>query len=132
MIEVSRQYYDRDKATYHVSADIRKLPSPDGCSRCCRARENYLERWSDVPAGKGFTEPAGKCCIARLARSSWTRNLALRFGNCSNRTTIRTPKSLPIISSGIYAHLTRHCDVAHFDASSYLHVGLKYHRALHS
>jgi hypothetical protein len=57
VIEVSRQHYDRDKATYHVSADIRTLPSPDGVRDVAALEKIYLERWSDVPAGKGFTEP---------------------------------------------------------------------------
>src|SRR4029079_10072611 len=29
VIEVSRTYYDRDKATYHVSAEVGKLPRPE-------------------------------------------------------------------------------------------------------
>ena len=57
VIEVSRKYYDRDKATYHVSADIRKLPSPDDVRDVVELEKIYLERWSEVPAGKGFTEP---------------------------------------------------------------------------
>jgi tagaturonate epimerase len=57
VIEVSRRYYDRDKVTYHVSADIQKLPSTDDVRDVVELEKTYLERWSDVPAGKGFTEP---------------------------------------------------------------------------
>src|SRR6185312_1180294 len=55
VIEVSRRYYDRDKATYHVSADIRKLAAPDDIRDVVELQKIYLECWSDVPAGKGFT-----------------------------------------------------------------------------
>ncbi len=57
VIEVSRRYYDRDKATYHVSADIRKLPSAEDVRDIIELEKIYLERWSEVPAGKGFTAP---------------------------------------------------------------------------
>jgi hypothetical protein len=55
VIEFSRRHYDVDKATYHVSADIRNLPSPDHVPELFELEKIYLERWSDVPSGKGFT-----------------------------------------------------------------------------
>jgi hypothetical protein len=57
VIEVSRRHYDRDKATYHVSAEIGKLPNPADVRDVVELEKVYLERWSDVPPGKGFTEP---------------------------------------------------------------------------
>jgi tagaturonate epimerase len=57
VIEVARRHYDRDKATYHVSADISKLPRADDVGEVVELERTYLGRWSDVPAGKGFTEP---------------------------------------------------------------------------
>jgi hypothetical protein len=57
VIECSRRNYDRDKATYHVSAEVSKLPAPDDVRSTLELETIYLERWSDVPAGKGFTEP---------------------------------------------------------------------------
>ena len=57
VIEVSRRYYDRDKATYHVSADIAQLPAPADVTDTIELEKVYLERWSEVPAGHGFTAP---------------------------------------------------------------------------
>jgi hypothetical protein len=57
VIEVARKFYDRDKATYHVSAEVSKLPRPEDVSDVVELEKAYLERWADVPAGKGFTEP---------------------------------------------------------------------------
>lgn len=57
IIEVARQHFDRDKATYHVSADVNKLPSPDTVPGVADLETIYLERWADVLAGKGFTKP---------------------------------------------------------------------------
>ena len=57
MIDVARQHYDRDKATYHVSADINALPKPADVADATVLEKAYLERWSDVPAGRGFTAP---------------------------------------------------------------------------
>jgi hypothetical protein len=57
VIEVARRHYDRDKATYHVSAEVSKLPSPEDVRDVNELEEIYLERWTDVPLGKGFTKP---------------------------------------------------------------------------
>jgi hypothetical protein len=57
VVEVARRYYDRDKATYHVSADVGKLPVPADVRNIAELEQIYLECWADVPAGKGFTEP---------------------------------------------------------------------------
>jgi hypothetical protein len=57
VVEVARRFYDRDKATYHVSADVRKLPSAEEVRSVKDLEETYLGVWSNVPTGKGFTEP---------------------------------------------------------------------------
>ena len=57
VIDVARRYYDRDKATYHVSAEVGKLPKPEDTVSAIELEKTYLERWCDVPAGKGFTAP---------------------------------------------------------------------------
>jgi hypothetical protein len=57
LIDFGRSRYDTDKATYHVSATndavapARDIGDAEGLERI------YLERWADVPTGKGFTEP---------------------------------------------------------------------------
>jgi hypothetical protein len=57
IIEIARQHYDRDKATYHVTADVRRLPSTEDVSDTATLEKTYLGVWSDVPPGEGFTEP---------------------------------------------------------------------------
>lgn len=56
VIDFSRGRYNEDKATYHVSADVAKLPPASELSDT-EAEIEYLERWQDVPEGVGFTKP---------------------------------------------------------------------------
>jgi tagaturonate epimerase len=57
IVDMGRQYYDRDKATYHVSAEVAKLSATSEVSDASQLESIYLERWADVPAGCGFTAP---------------------------------------------------------------------------
>jgi hypothetical protein len=57
IIEFSRGVYDRDKQTYHVSATLADVPAPSDVADPVRLEQLYLERWSDVPEGRGFTAP---------------------------------------------------------------------------
>jgi hypothetical protein len=57
IIRFARSRYDIDKATYHVSATVDGVPGPDDVSDIVRLEQLYLERWCDVPEGRGFTEP---------------------------------------------------------------------------
>lgn len=54
--DFSRSRYDTDRATYHVSATNETAPPPSALNDV-ELEQKYIERWSDVPAGKGFTEP---------------------------------------------------------------------------
>jgi len=54
IVEFGRGRYDIDKATYHVSATVNATPVPSDAKELERV---YLERWADVPQGKGFTNP---------------------------------------------------------------------------
>ncbi len=56
IVEFARGRYDVDKATYHVSATLADAPAAADASVEDLER-HYLERWSDVPAGRGFTAP---------------------------------------------------------------------------
>ena len=56
LIDYSRSRYDTDKATYHVSATLADAPTTDAATDLELQRE-YLEMWSDVPEGRGFTSP---------------------------------------------------------------------------
>lgn len=57
LVEFSRQKYDADRATYHVSAELTAVPSPDEIFDDRQLLKIYLEEWCDVPKGKGMTAP---------------------------------------------------------------------------
>lgn len=57
IVEFGRSRYETDKATYHVSATLENTPPASDVPDATRLEQLYLERWEDVPAGKGFTEP---------------------------------------------------------------------------
>jgi hypothetical protein len=57
IIEIAREHYDRDRATYHVSAEVARLPSTTDVADAQRLEAIYLGCWADVPPGCGLTEP---------------------------------------------------------------------------
>lgn len=57
LVSFGRERYDTDRATYHVSAEVAKVPAPDVVSSNVELEQLYLERWCDVPEGRGFTAP---------------------------------------------------------------------------
>ena len=56
IIRFARDRYDIDRATYHVSATNQSVPAPDALPDK-ELEKAYLERWDDVPQGRGFTAP---------------------------------------------------------------------------
>ena len=57
LIDFARSRYNVDKATYHVSATLDSAPTTTECSSVSELEKHYLECWSDVPYGRGFTKP---------------------------------------------------------------------------
>ena len=57
IIAFARGRYDIDKATYHVSATLNGVPAPEQLATALELERAYLELWSEVPDGKGFTAP---------------------------------------------------------------------------
>jgi len=57
IIDFGRERYDTDKATYHVSATLADAPATADTSDITVLEREYLELWSEVPEGKGFTKP---------------------------------------------------------------------------
>lgn len=55
LCEFSCSRYNTDRATYHVHATLETVPAPGKLNDQDLVKK-YLERWEDVPAGKGFTE----------------------------------------------------------------------------
>jgi len=56
IVEFSRGRYETDRATYHVHAEVDKVPAPADLNDPVALEKTYLERWQDVPEGKAFTE----------------------------------------------------------------------------
>jgi hypothetical protein len=56
LVGFARDRYEIDKATYHVSATLSAVPEPQHLTPL-ELEQLYLERWCDVPAGRGFTAP---------------------------------------------------------------------------
>ncbi len=57
IVDFGRERYDTDKATYHVSATLADAPTTADVSDVKELEREYLELWSEVPEGKGFTKP---------------------------------------------------------------------------
>ena len=57
IVAFGRSRYETDKATYHVSATLAGVPAETDIDDAVKLEQLYLERWEDVPQGKGFTEP---------------------------------------------------------------------------
>lgn len=57
LIDFALGRYGVDKATYHVSATLGDAPPASDVRDVAELERLYLERWSDVPAGRGFTNP---------------------------------------------------------------------------
>jgi hypothetical protein len=57
IVEFARSRYETDKATYHVSATLAGTPAPSALPDARALERTYLELWSDVPPGRGFTAP---------------------------------------------------------------------------
>lgn len=57
IIDFCRERYETDKATYHVSATLDSAPPTGEVGNVAELEREYLELWSEVPQGKGFTKP---------------------------------------------------------------------------
>lgn len=58
VVDFARSHYDRDKATYHVSATRESAPPASAVGDLKELERLYLELWDEVPAGRGFMRPA--------------------------------------------------------------------------
>jgi hypothetical protein len=57
VVTFARGRYDRDKATYHVSATLESAPPAEAVSDPVELERQYLELWPEAPRGLGFTRP---------------------------------------------------------------------------
>ncbi len=57
IVDFARGRYGTDKATYHVSATLDSAAPPADVPDVTELERQYLELWSEVPPGRGFTAP---------------------------------------------------------------------------
>jgi hypothetical protein len=57
VVKLSRERYDTDKATYHVSATLKSAKPADEISEPKALEGAYLGLWADCPKGKGLSDP---------------------------------------------------------------------------
>ena len=53
----SRERYETDRATYHVSATLEETPREADLADIRQLERVYLELWDEVPEGRGFVAP---------------------------------------------------------------------------
>ena len=75
IIRFARERYDSEKATYHVSAEINKVPNEDLISNLKELEHTYLELWDRVPANKGFTKPGRQILHCTFGSTLLDQNL---------------------------------------------------------
>ena len=54
IVEFAREHYERDKATYHVSATLDDAAPENVVADVAELEKQYLECWEDVPQGEGI------------------------------------------------------------------------------
>lgn len=57
IVRFSRKHYERDKATYHVSATLASAPTEREVKDLGKLEKLYLGNWDDVPTGQGLSDP---------------------------------------------------------------------------
>jgi len=95
LIDFARERYDTDKATYHVSATLASAPTTAECPDVVELEKHYLERWCDVPAGRGFT------------------NLGRQILHCTFGSTLTDPELGPLVKNLLAAHVDTYTDILH-------------------
>lgn len=93
LIDFARERYDTDKATYHVSANLSSAPTTAECPDVVELEKHYLERWCDVPAGRGFT------------------NLGRQILHCTFGSTLTHPEFGPLVKSLLAAHVDTYTEI---------------------
>jgi tagaturonate epimerase len=93
IIDFARGCYERDKATYHVSATLHSAPPASDVFDGTELERLYLERWSDVPSGRGFTAPGRQIL------------------HCTFGSTLTDPELGPAVRGVLEQHLDTYTEV---------------------
>ena len=76
IVDMARRYYERDKATYHVSADINSLPPSDVSVGIAHLEKRIWAAGRKCQPGEVLPNRAARSCIAPSAQFSWTASSA--------------------------------------------------------
>lgn len=85
VIAFARQHYDADKATYHVHATVGGVPGPDELPRPLDLERAYLERWEEVPQGKGLSAPGRQILHCTFGSTLTDPDLGPALRDCLGR-----------------------------------------------
>jgi hypothetical protein len=99
IIELARRHYERDRATYHVSARVETVLPADRSTSILELEQTYLGRWSEIPPGQGFTE-AGRQVL-----------------HCAFGTVLMDADIGPAIRALLESHADAYCEILadHFE-----------------
>ena len=104
-------HYDRDKATYHVSATLDSAPPPSEVRDAVELERHYLERWPEVEPGLGFTRPGRQilhCTFGSVLTDAHLGAFSSPGRRGGDRTL--TLRSWPTTSAGIWTPCGRECE----------------------
>jgi hypothetical protein len=93
LVDFARSRYDADKATYHVSATLASAPPASAIADETGLERQYLEMWSDVAAGKGFT------------------TLGRQILHCTFGSVLTHPEFGPLVRQVVEAHRDTYTEV---------------------
>ncbi len=93
LVEFARSRYEADKATYHVSATLDSAPPASAVTDPVELERLYLERWEDVPRGRGFTAPGRQIL------------------HCTFGSVLTHPEWGPAVTDAIQSHVDTYTEV---------------------
>lgn len=103
VIRFSRERYDTDRATYHVHATVGGSlePTPDTSDE--QLQDEYLERWSTVPEGLGFTRAGRQVLHCTFGSVLTDERLGPAVRAC-------VEQNLPTYTAVLCEHFSRHLE----------------------
>ena len=99
IIAFSRERFETDRATYHLSATLDSAPPDTEISDPVKLERQYLGLWSEVPVGEGFT------------------GLGRQILHCTFGSVLTDPELGPLLRSLLEAHQETYTEVLadHFE-----------------
>jgi hypothetical protein len=101
--EFARRHYETDRATYHVSAELEKVAPPEALPQANDLEREYLGLWSEVPAGRGLTDPGRQILHT-------TYGSVLTDGELGPAVKQLVRENAPLYRQILCDHFSRHLD----------------------